>query len=186
MKTGGQKTKTCKAGEWKGVRRNRSEAKWPSSCDTHVTHEENTLFPPTLHPRLIYLSGGWTRMTSPPISQPPLLIPHHSWGRSEPVVPHITPTSEPHPTHPLACLTPHPLVNIPSLLKESHKTQSPLGRWCSTNPLAHSFRFQGKCRLAGQKFKDKKKMKKEEEKKKNSAWVFNLKVRQGVPWSKKR
>lgn len=154
----GRKQKHAKQ-EREAVQRNRSEAKWLSRCDTHVTHERNTLFQPTLHPRLIYLSGGWTRMTSPPISQPPLLIPHHSWGRSEPVVPHITPTSKPHPTHPSACLTPHPLVNIPSLLKESHKTQSPLGRWCTTNPRAHSFRFQGKCRIDSRNLRTKRKWK---------------------------
>lgn len=160
MKTGGQKTKTCKAGE----RSSPEKQKWSqvaiSMWHTRHTWRKHTVptnFAPTsdLSQRGLNEDDIATYISTSSFNSPSLL--RQEWASRPTHHPNLQ--APPHPTHPSACLTPHPLVNIPSLLKESHKTQSPLGRWCTTNPLAHSFRFQGKCWIDGQKFKDKKKKK---------------------------
>ncbi len=120
-------------------------------CDTHTKEKHTVLtnFVPAfdLSPRGLYQDDIKLHLYLILLL---LLPPLPSCRRSEPVLPHI----QPPPYSPIALFAPHPLVNISSLLKESHKTQSLLGRSHATNPPAPSFVFQGKVWI--DKFKDKK------------------------------
>ena len=123
LKTGGQRRETWKAGEkWQTSpvtwqKKNKTKQKRRITAARGERHGVLTNFAHKFDLSHWGLSLDDIKLHLYLILHLLLLTPHPSCGRSEPILPHIIPPL-------LGLFAPLPLVNISSLLKESHKTQS--------------------------------------------------------------